>query len=164
MTISKALVGFFFTTAVVTTTVVVTKKVVNKKYVEVNPGQTEETESKVTDIYNKIKTFVKKKVDQILGFCAEHQEQIAVIGTAVSLVAGALELVYGIKRLRDQDKLLKTVEDLYNNGDAWEQGWSQAHNDISDGLYRCSKDGTSFKILNRMTAEWMDFSIKEVTA
>lgn len=92
------------------TVVHVTVKATEKKYTSVNGTENTETEDK--SFKDRIKEYVAKKTEQILGFAAKHFDEIKNATAIVGLAAGVFELIYRVKKLSDHDKILKDLNDV----------------------------------------------------
>ena len=93
----------------VVTVVHVVVKSKEDKYTTVNETDKKEEENSFKD---KIKNYVFKKVEQILAFAAQHIEQIQTAGVLIGAVAGVIELIYRIKKLKDHQKLFDRLDSV----------------------------------------------------
>ena len=93
----------------VVTVVHVVVKSKEDKYTTVNETDKKEEENSFKD---KIKNYVFKKVEQILAFAAQQIEQIQTAGVLIGAVAGVIELIYRIKKLKDHQKLFDRLDSV----------------------------------------------------
>lgn len=107
-TLGKIALGIGAAIGVVTVVHVVVKSK-EDKYTTVNDTEKKEEEKSFKD---KIKGYVFKKVEQILAFAAKHLDQIQTAGALIGTVAGAVELIYQIKKLKDHKKLFDELHDI----------------------------------------------------
>lgn len=107
-TLGKIALGIGAAIGVVTVVHVVVKSK-EDKYTTVNDTDKKEEEKSFKD---KIKDYVFKKVEQILAFAAQHIEQIQTAGVLIGAVAGVVELIYRIKKLKDHQKLFDELRDI----------------------------------------------------
>ena len=107
-TLGKIALGIGAAIGVVTVVHVVVKSK-EDKYTTVNETDKKEEENSFKD---KIKNYVFKKVEQILAFAAQHIEQIQTAGVLIGAVAGVIELIYRIKKLKDHQKLFDRLDSV----------------------------------------------------
>lgn len=107
-TLGKIALGIGAAIGVVTVVHVVVKSK-EDKYTTVNDTDKKEEEKSFKD---KIKDYVFKKVEQILAFAAQHIEQIQTAGVLIGAVAGVVELIYRIKKLKDHQKLFDELNEI----------------------------------------------------
>lgn len=107
-TLGKIALGIGAAIGVVTVVHVVVKSK-EDKYTTVNDTDKKEEEKSFKD---KIKDYVFKKVEQILAFAAQHIEQIQTAGVLIGAVAGVVELIYRIKKLKDHQKLFDELRNI----------------------------------------------------
>lgn len=112
-TLGKIALGIGAAIGVVTVVHVVVKSK-EDKYTTVNDTEKKEEEKSFKD---KIKDYVFKKVEQILAFAAQHNDQIQTAGVLIGTAAGAFELIYRIKKLRDHRKLFDRLDSIENKID-----------------------------------------------
>ena len=113
-TLGKIALGIGAAIGVVTVVHVVVKSK-EDKYATVNDTDKKEEERSFKE---KIKDYVLKKVEQILAFAAQHIEQIQTVGALIGAVAGVVELIYRIKKLKDHQKLFDRLDNVEQEIDA----------------------------------------------
>lgn len=159
----KGLFGFIFGSAAVVTTIVITKKVVVKKY-ETVKGE-EEGKKDEQDILDKIKKFVKEKVEQIIKFCVDHFDQIQAVSAAVGLVAGVCEICYHTKKYRNigkiQEQLDRIESQTYNQ--AYSIGLKDEYVGMLSDLKEHARTGLPITFTND-GKNIMKFNVMEVAA
>lgn len=166
MSIKRALIGFFFTTAAVTTTVVITKKVLVKKYSNVPQFESEKDPETETDISvsEKIKTFAANKVNQILGFVMTHQEQIQAVGSLAMLIGSVVDIIYRIHKFKDIDAINKQLKSIALDGSAYERGRRDQLDKMVGEMFEKSRLKEPFSFDNHITGAHAEFLVKEVVA
>ena len=107
-TLVKIALGIGAAIGVVTVVHVVVKSK-EDKYTTVDDTDKKEEEKSFKE---KIKDYVFKKVEQILAFAAQHIEQIQTAGVLIGAVAGVVELIYRIKKLKDHQKLFDRLDNV----------------------------------------------------
>ena len=107
-TLGKIALGIGAAIGVVTVVHVVVKSK-EDKYTTVDDTDKKEEEKSFKE---KIKDYVFKKVEQILAFAAQHIDQIQTAGVLIGAVAGVVELIYRIKKLKDHQKLFDRLDNV----------------------------------------------------